>query len=211
MTTLIERLTLALPHVPAKRTDFAKSLIEHYVAFGKLSEKQWYWVETLAVEAEGAALGLTPPPETEAVGDLTGLVALFKTAGSKLSYPTIVLKLPSGSGIKLYVASAKSKTPGHIQIKGSSNAGSNMWLGRVSPDGDFFQSPFTKSMQGLGREITTLLKAMSVDPAGTAAAYGKMTGCCAFCGKPLKDEKSVHAGYGPVCATNYNLPWGKKA
>lgn len=210
MTTQIERLTAALPHVPPKRVDFAKSLVEHWVVHGKLSEKQWYWVEAIAVEAEAKALGIEVPT-TEAVGDLTGLVALFKTAGKKLSYPTIVLKLPSGTGIKLYVASAKSKTPGHIQIKGSNVAGSSLWLGRVSPDGDFFQSPFTKSMQGLGRELTTVLKAMSVDPAGTAAAYGKMTGCCAFCGKPLTDAKSVHAGYGPTCATNYNLPWGKKA
>jgi hypothetical protein len=31
---------------------------------------------------------------------------------------------------------------------------------------------------------------------------------CAYCSRELKDEASVSAGYGPVCAKNHDMPWG---
>lgn len=41
-----------------------------------------------------------------------------------------------------------------------------------------------------------------------AAAVGRATKHCVFCGKELTDDRSKDAGYGPTCANNYNLPWG---
>lgn len=41
-----------------------------------------------------------------------------------------------------------------------------------------------------------------------AARFGKVTGACVFCSRLLTDERSVSAGYGPVCAEREGLPWG---
>lgn len=46
--------------------------------------------------------------------------------------------------------------------------------------------------------------------ADEAAAYGRATDHCVFCGHGLEDERSTTVGYGPVCADNYGLPWGAK-
>jgi hypothetical protein len=40
------------------------------------------------------------------------------------------------------------------------------------------------------------------------ALYGHRTGACVFCSHPIDDERSLAAGYGPICAGNFGLPWG---
>lgn len=62
-----------------------------------------------------------------------------------------------------------------------------------------------------GPRITQLLKDLSQNPAGMAAAYGKLSGRCCFCASELTDDKSISVGYGPVCAKNYSLPYGVQA
>lgn len=44
-----------------------------------------------------------------------------------------------------------------------------------------------------------------------AASFGHEHDRCVFCFLPLSDDgpdRSVHVGYGPVCAKKYHLPWG---
>lgn len=41
-----------------------------------------------------------------------------------------------------------------------------------------------------------------------AAAFGHRFSFCCFCGIFLSDDRSVSAGYGPVCAHNRGLAWG---
>jgi hypothetical protein len=45
-------------------------------------------------------------------------------------------------------------------------------------------------------------------PQEAAKSYGRLTGRCCFCQLPLTRSESIAAGYGPVCATSYGLPWG---
>ena len=52
--------------------------------------------------------------------------------------------------------------------------------------------------------------ALATDPSATVAAFGAKTGRCACCGRPLKTKESTTHGYGPTCAKNYGLIWGKK-
>ena len=59
--------------------------------------------------------------------------------------------------------------------------------------------------------VDDLLKALATDPSATIAAFGAKTGRCAACGRPLKTKESTTHGYGPTCAKNYGLVWGKKA
>ncbi len=60
-------------------------------------------------------------------------------------------------------------------------------------------------------DIHLLLQRLNDNPAETAAAYGRDTGQCCFCTRPLTDERSLTTGYGPVCAKKYYLPWGDTA
>lgn len=50
-------------------------------------------------------------------------------------------------------------------------------------------------------------KAVPVDN-DSAAHLGKELGFCAFCLAALTTDESISAGYGPVCAAKWNLPWG---
>jgi hypothetical protein len=54
-----------------------------------------------------------------------------------------------------------------------------------------------------------LLDALAADPERVAAAYGKHTGQCCFCGSALSDGRSVAVGYGPICAKHYGMAWGE--
>jgi hypothetical protein len=41
-----------------------------------------------------------------------------------------------------------------------------------------------------------------------AAAFGHLVGRCCFCSHAIDTPESTQAGYGPVCAAKYDLPWG---
>lgn len=45
-------------------------------------------------------------------------------------------------------------------------------------------------------------------PHEEAARFGAIYGVCAACARILTDERSIHAGYGPVCAERHGWPWG---
>jgi hypothetical protein len=55
-----------------------------------------------------------------------------------------------------------------------------------------------------------LLK-LATDPQAAATEYAKATHNCCFCNQDLADPRSEAAGYGPVCADKWGLPWGEKS
>jgi hypothetical protein len=138
------------------------------------------------------------------VGSFDGVIELFKTAGKNLPYPKIWLKV-EGKPIMLAVAGANSKAPGTINITDGRPFGQNTWYGRVTPQG-----VWERSQQAQGSMMTSLtafLAELSTTPAETASKYGKLTGNCMFCRKPLTDGRSTEVGYGKKCASNYALPY----
>jgi len=58
-------------------------------------------------------------------------------------------------------------------------------------------------------EIELFVRELVANPVEFTATAGRQTGNCVFCTKPLTDERSVVAGYGPTCAGRYGLPWGE--
>ncbi len=54
------------------------------------------------------------------------------------------------------------------------------------------------------------LSEKTVMSAESAAAFGKSYGICVNCAAHLTDERSIFAGYGPVCASNNGWAWGEK-
>ncbi len=52
-------------------------------------------------------------------------------------------------------------------------------------------------------KVQEQLRAILADPYAAQVAYGKLTGVCGHCGRPLEDAASVAAGIGPICAKKY--------
>ena len=182
---------------------FAQSLLKQHQRKGTLSDKQWYWVGKLAERATQPA---EPLPESE-VGSFKGVVELFEIARKHLKYPKITLALPGGQAIQLTLAGKASKFPGTINVTDGKPFGQNTWYGRVSKDGTWTMSPNCDD-EVLVDQMYDLLVQLAEHPAETAKAYGVLTGSCCFCLAKLTDPSSIEAGYGPVCAKKWGLPWG---
>jgi hypothetical protein len=149
-----------------------------------------------------------PAPAAEPVGDLTRIVAMFDRAREHLRHPAIVLE-----GFRVSVAGGRAREPGSLTVTsvdrteaprpGSFASGlQRAWFGRVSTNGAFHPS------RNAPADLADKLRRFAADPAGEAAAYGRLHGACCFCNRALRDERSTTVGYGPDCAEHYGLPWG---
>lgn len=187
-TTLLENIK----NLNESDMKFAMSLLSRRT----LSEKQLYWLGVLADKASGK----DKKPETFMVENMAGINNLFAKASANLKYPKIRLQTKD-TVLRLTLAGSKSRIPGSINV--CSEKGQD-WYGRIHDDGKFEAS--RKTDNTIMHAIYDVLMCLSKDPAGTAAAYGKMTGNCCFCSQPLSDDRSVAVGYGPVCAKHYGLP-----
>lgn len=144
-----------------------------------------------------------PAPEQAKVGSFGGVYALFAKAKEHLQWPKIRLQLKDGDPVVLALAGPNSKTPGIVNVTDGRGYGVNVWYGRVAPDGVWTKGG--KVAPERAAEVHGLLTKLAEKPAQTAAEYGRLTGRCCFCDRPLKDEQSTAAGFGPVCAKNYGL------
>ena len=191
--------------LPARDHKFASDLIAGKYGFekrGYLSQGQMDWVGVLT----DRALGLEVVPTTTEVGNLEGLVELFEAALENAKRPKIVLT-SAGQKIKLTVAGPKSKYHGCIMITDGGPYGDNKWFGTVNPvDGTWLPSKSTTEDQIT--IIKRVLEAFANNPHKAAMTYGKAMHNCCFCSKQLDTKESQFAGYGPVCADKWGLPWG---
>jgi len=178
--------------------EFARKLWNNHKKYG-LSDDQMVWVHVLA-------MGDTAPPEAINVGCMNGLIEIFDRAKVKLKYPKIRLTMPNGKPLCISVAGDRSKYPGQLNVTDGEPFGRNIYYGRIARDG-----VFAPSNSGTPAGLVEFLMAFAADPAKVAAEYGRLSGNCCFCNTKLDDERSTAAGYGPVCAKNYGLSWGKKA
>ncbi len=187
-----------------KDQTFADSLIKQYAKKGHLSEKQWYWIDVLVDRA--TEVDTKPEPVKAALGDISGVLALFDKAAEHLKYPKIHLVDPDGNPVVLAVAGPKSQFTGQINVTDGGPFKNNKWYGRIDLDG-----VWTKGYVH-SETVATLLWALANDPAAVAKESAKLTGKCCFCNHSLhgEDEVSVQLGYGPTCAKHFGLPWGKK-
>lgn len=53
------------------------------------------------------------------------------------------------------------------------------------------------------------LKRIIESPVEAFKVNGQQYSHCCFCGQELNTKESVSAGYGPICASKYGLPWGE--
>jgi hypothetical protein len=136
--------------------------------------------------------------------DMSGVNKLFDTAiANGLKYPKIRLQTSTGQPVALSRAGKYSKHKGQIMVTDGERFGVNKYFGRVTETGVWVPSQLPQP------EVRVLLEKLSTNPAETAAQYGKLTGNCCFCLRPLfgEDGRSTAVGYGPICAEKFGLPW----
>jgi hypothetical protein len=193
-----EAIAALAPIAARKPASFAACLVAAAKRYGRLSEKQLAWAHKLAVDAMPAATTTAAAPQAPAAPSLSAVVSMFDKAAAHLKYPKIRLQAADGTAIQLYRATTRSAHPGSVTIVGT---GARRYFGRIDRDGTL----------SAGRDMTPAVRALVVslaeNPAGTAAAYGKLTCRCCYCGLHLEDARSTAVGYGPICADHYGMPW----
>lgn len=154
-----------------------------------------------------------------AVGDLSGIMALFARAGQHLKAPAVELGIPGfpvERAVRVSVATDRAKFPGSLTLLTAAKFETGRefperkWLGRIQKDGTLQAGRGLSTEGAYAAAVETRLKAFAADPSKVGAEDGLLTGRCAFCRKALTDEKSTAVGYGKKCASNFSLAWGSK-
>lgn len=158
---------------------------------GQLTQRQAAFAASIIERAQRA-------PAVREVIDLTRITAMFDTAAQHLKRPFVCF-LVEGQEFKISPAPATGKNPGALYIK---RAGE--YQGKIDRTGGF------SAARDADTGILGALKAFAQNPAAAALAYGQATGNCCFCARELTDPRSVTAGYGPICADHFGLPWGQE-
>tara|TARA_R110000824_G_scaffold161741_2_gene337160 strand:- start:1135 stop:1788 length:654 start_codon:yes stop_codon:yes gene_type:complete len=142
------------------------------------------------------------PPKTKptsTVGNLRGIVQMLEAANGTIKHPKISFE---NADLRLSLAGNRAKFPGSISVTSNAGYGENEWYGRILADGTYQPSAKTTD------EVQDFLTNLCNDPVSAVSEHGHKTGNCCFCSLPLETEASTTAGYGPVCAQGYGLPWG---
>ncbi len=138
------------------------------------------------------------------LGDFSAVYALFDVAATGGKWPRITINA-DGYEFFLYVSGSKAAVPNVINVKtrDKSDNPKTGWFGRITIDGAWDQRH-----KEVDERMADALSRLAMDPVGTVAMYGRLSGKCCFCKKQLTDPPSVEAGYGPICAKRWGLAWG---
>ena len=168
------------------KNPFAGSLFQQFCRYGKLSERQW------ATARNAAAKAKAPKPTPAASEMFPNIRALIDSAlhNSALKAPHFEFR-----GIKFKMAKSSSKWAGSIFV------GDFPSMGCIGLDGSL-----TK-WRGMSDENLAIIRELETDPKGKIAQEGKALNSCCFCHKELSDPRSVEAGWGQKCASNFGLDW----
>jgi hypothetical protein len=182
---------------------FADNLINAHYSPRGLTPAMVPWVAKLADRAMGVG-----PQKTDLGEPAKGVVDLLDRAKTRLRSPKLIVRVENRD-LRLSIAGVGSAHPGSINVTSADRDFSDrQWYGRMSREGIF--EPSGRIDQATATAIVAALTALAADPAGVAAAYGKLTGNCCFCGLPLSDGRSTAVGYGQTCAKKWDMPWGAK-
>jgi hypothetical protein len=179
---------------------FAVSVHSALLKYGHLTDNQLAACERfMAKDAEFAAARVAKAAEvaktTETANSILTAAAVDNLMASLKQASAKGLKKPAlrFEGFTVTMAGANSKNAGGLYLKDGP-----VYLGKIV-DGKLTASWEANRMEGLLDRIATAM----VDPVEAARAYGKRTGRCSCCGRPLTDPVSVEKGIGPICEATY--------
>jgi len=194
----VQALEAVISKLSVRDRDFAGDLLSNFRRWGKLSEKQLQWVDTLTQRATNPQ----PAPKAEVTVDVQRIQELFDRAATKLRRVRISLQDTAGNPVVFARAGKMSKYAGQIMLTDGRPFGENKFYGRIDVDGKFYPT------RHAGKDVVNLVSEFAANPEEVAGRYGRLTGGCCFCAHPLKDNRSLSVGYGPICADRFGLNWG---
>lgn len=170
--------------------DFAHAMMEAFLAYGSLTERQHATVTRLrladieraaARKAEAIAREASAPAITT-----TAIETAFAAAkGNGIKKP----KLRLGT-FKFSLAPAHGVNAGAIYAIDADN---DQYLGKII-GGKFLR------VRDCTADQESRIVAVCADPKAAAIAYGRRTGNCCICGRELTNHASIDLGIGPICA-----------
>jgi hypothetical protein len=205
LTARIEALRAVLSRLNESSRTFASSLLTQYDRRGSLSERQWPHVARLIERADSppdcvvaAAGGVVAPrgAELPAAG-LATLRARFAAASANGIVPGIRINFADLGRLRIVAPSRRSAFFGQPILFVRFN---DAYAGRIT-EGRFV------ARSADGDLALPALRHLLDRPLDTLASVGRTTGTCCYCARELTDPRSVTHGYGPICASQYGLPW----
>ena len=170
-----QELVAALAPI-ATPNSFAASLVASFNYWGDLTIRQ-----------KAAAERMLAPKETVNAGAIEALLGTAKNSGIKR--PVF-----RADGLAFSLAPLNGRNAGAVYVKEVNGS----YMGKIA-GGIFVPSSDAPA------SVASTIIAVAADPRGTAIAFGKETGNCACCGRPLSDPTSVELGIGPICISKWGL------
>lgn len=167
--------------------DLAASLAEQHNSGRAWSDKQVLAIQGMVarMEERRAQKAIEAP-----LVDLSSIVAMFdhaKTSGYKRP-------VYRAEGIKISLAPESSANAGALYVKTTEGD----YIGKVS-DGKFYGT------RDATDEHKQALAVIAANPGEAAIRYGRQTGSCACCGRPLSNKQSIDLGIGPICRDKWGF------
>lgn len=179
-------LTLELAYEVIKRDLAAKACCHgfasdlcHAYEIKRLSDSQRLWILKLAADLQSDAMAPAGPFQSI-------VEALAHMQEGRKTRATLHLQ-----GLTLKFCSTGNNAGGIYLTRGDA------YLGKLTNHGQLFLSGCLGEQGTISLE--NQLQAIAADPQAAAIEYGRTSGNCACCHRPLTDPVSVFGGIGPVC------------
>lgn len=189
-----------LGNLRASDRTFAESLVSYYRRNGFVTDKQAPHVTRLLETARGKDLAPVYYPLPRILG------ILMHAAAHDVKRVRIVLKLSDEERVR--VGYSRNKRTAYITSLDYNDVWNGeskpRYYGKIENGGKWTPTRKAASHDALKAKLTDFDK----DPHKAGAVEGHATGACCFCSRYLTTAASVKAGYGPICAERFGLPWG---
>jgi hypothetical protein len=211
---------------------FCESLLEYYDKHDRLSSNQmdwaikfWLWLadhpgSDVNSDSKGTAI-VQQQQVVTVVADGKALIAHFDKAAEGLKYPSVKWISPMDSEpytkhdllcMRFYRTSERNKLgAGAVQVVGQRmkaqgpDDGGKEFVCAILRDGTVKWYPFASTKL----DLQQLLRKLIEDFVPEMQVNGRKFKRCCFCSRELTDSPSIVAGYGPICADKWGLPWGE--
>lgn len=174
--------------------DFAIKMKEAVEKYGHLTERQLAACSSCIMKLEAKKAEAVARVQNAKEIDTAKIEAAFAMASSKLKSPKLRV-----AGLVISHAKATSANAGALYVKSATvqnDEGRGLYLGKI------MGGKFIRSRECDDAAEASLLDVAN-DPKEAAIKYGRVTGCCACCGRPLENKESIARGIGPVCAEKF--------
>jgi hypothetical protein len=180
--------------------DFVRSLLSSFASWGSWTDRQFAAAQRVVREvndeaqravmgavAEVAADAAALPAAVAAPAGLDRIHALFATARANgLRSPRLTI----ANGVQLTAQRADADA---INVR----------------EGGFYRGTIRggifRPAHGSTASLTETLARLAANPTAELTAYGRATGRCSCCSRPLTDPVSVAMSIGPICAARFGI------